>query len=94
MSLQFRIRLGRRVVLVRAEADSSARGLVCRGYLLEKVIHAALDVLHVVFERIGAALEVADALDLFEPVQEHLAENAGCPLAEPRTFNGLYTIAD
>ena len=42
----------------------------------------------------GAAFQVADSLDLFEPVQEHFAQHSRCPLAEPCAFNGLYAIAD
>ena len=89
-----RIRLARHVVLVCAEADPATRRFVGRGDLLEEVVHASFDVLDVVLDGIGATLKAADPLDLFEAVQEHFAQNAGRPLAEACTFDGLYAVAD
>ena len=70
-------------VVVVAEADAAAGWVWGSGELLDEVGHAALDLLDVALGGVHAALEFGNALDLVEPVQQHLAKNPCGLLAKP-----------
>ena len=69
------------------KSNFPARGIRWRGRnLLHKIVHSALDLRDVIFRRVHPRLQLADALDFLQAVQQHFPQHPCRPLSETRAL--------